>query len=149
VTSVQQVADIMNEIASASQEQSSGIAQVNTTIVTMDTATQQNAALVEEAAAAAASMREQAQRLVAAIAVFRIDERATAPVYAATAHAASHALPASMPPPASKVAHPPHPKLTARTPVQPRTGAGKSAGTGTANTRPAPKGPEGDDWEEF
>nr|WP_308700786.1 methyl-accepting chemotaxis protein [Pseudoduganella umbonata] len=142
VTSVQQVASIMNEIASASQEQSSGIAQVNTTITTMDTATQQNAALVEEAAAAAASMREQAQRLVAAIAVFRIDDRAMAPAFPAPVHVTSHA-PAI--PPASAVAHPPHPKLAGKPPVQART----AAGTGSAKARPAKKAPEGDDWEEF
>ncbi|GGY28668.1 methyl-accepting chemotaxis protein [Pseudoduganella albidiflava] len=142
VTSVQQVADIMNEIASASQEQSSGIAQVNTTITTMDTATQQNAALVEEAAAAAASMREQAQRLSAAIAVFRIDDRASAPVLAAAAYSPAHAHDAV--PPASAVAHPPHPKLAGKAPVQPRAAAGK----GAVKT-PAKKAPEGDDWEEF
>jgi methyl-accepting chemotaxis protein len=145
VTSVQQVADIMNEIASASQEQSSGIAQVNITITTMDTTTQQNAALVEEAAAAATSMREQAQRLVAAIAAFRIDEHTALPVFAAASHATTHAPAISMPPAASKVAHPPQPKLAARTPVQARTGAHK----GAAKPRPAAKAPEGDDWEEF
>jgi methyl-accepting chemotaxis protein len=142
VTSVQQVADIMNEIASASQEQSSGIAQVNTTITTMDTATQQNAALVEEAAAAAASMREQAQRLVAAIAVFRIDDGAMAPAFPAPVHSPAHA-PAV--PAASAVAHPPHPRLAGKPPVQARTGAGRS----NAKTPPAKKAPEGDDWEEF
>ncbi|WP_082507621.1 MULTISPECIES: methyl-accepting chemotaxis protein [unclassified Duganella] len=73
VASVQQVADIMNEITSASQEQSSGIEQVNTAIVEMDNATQQNAALVEQAAAAARSMQEQSERLVEAVAVFRME----------------------------------------------------------------------------
>ncbi|RBD10420.1 methyl-accepting chemotaxis protein, partial [Xanthomonas oryzae pv. oryzae] len=56
VASVQRVTDIMGEIAAASQEQSSGIEQVNLTITQMDDATQQNAALVEEATAAARSM---------------------------------------------------------------------------------------------
>lgn len=79
VTSVQRVAAIMSEIAAASQEQSMGIAQVNTTITAMDTATQQNAALVEQAAAAAASMREQAQLLVLAISTFRLDDRHATP----------------------------------------------------------------------
>ncbi|HTD07083.1 methyl-accepting chemotaxis protein, partial [Undibacterium sp.] len=52
VTSVQHVADIMSEITAASQEQSSGIEQVNLAITQMDEMTQQNAALVEQAAAA-------------------------------------------------------------------------------------------------
>ncbi|WP_017161497.1 methyl-accepting chemotaxis protein, partial [Xanthomonas phaseoli] len=53
VASVQRVTDIMGEISAASQEQSSGIEQVNQTITQMDETTQQNAALVEEATAAA------------------------------------------------------------------------------------------------
>jgi methyl-accepting chemotaxis protein-1 (serine sensor receptor) len=42
----------------------------------MDQATQQNAALVEESAAAADSLRQQAQQLVQAVAVFRHAETA-------------------------------------------------------------------------
>jgi methyl-accepting chemotaxis protein len=72
VTAVKQVADIMTEISAASQEQRSGIAQVNEAIVQIDDATQQNAALVEEAAAAAQSLRDQAQMLAEAVSVFRI-----------------------------------------------------------------------------
>ena len=72
VTSVQRVTDIMAEISAASQEQSSGIEQVNRTVTQMDETTQQNAALVEEATAAARSMEEQARQLSAAVAVFRL-----------------------------------------------------------------------------
>jgi methyl-accepting chemotaxis protein len=71
VTSVQRVTDIMGEISSASVEQTSGIEQVNVAVTQMDQVTQQNAALVEEAAAAAEAMREQAQNLADAVAVFR------------------------------------------------------------------------------
>lgn len=63
---------IMGEIASASQEQSRGIEQLNQAISQMDEVTQQNAALVEEAAAAAGSMEQQAADLSTAVAVFRI-----------------------------------------------------------------------------
>jgi len=72
VDSVKRVTDIMGEIASASQEQSSGIEQVNRAVSQMDTVTQQNAALVEQAAAAAGSLEEQARRLSDAVAVFRV-----------------------------------------------------------------------------
>ncbi|WP_369977371.1 methyl-accepting chemotaxis protein [Xanthomonas bundabergensis] len=71
VSSVQRVTDIMGEISAASQEQSSGIEQVNQTVTQMDEATQQNAALVEEATAAARAMEEQANGLSSAVAVFR------------------------------------------------------------------------------
>ncbi|MFY9314955.1 MAG: methyl-accepting chemotaxis protein [Burkholderiales bacterium] len=79
VAAVKRVTDIMAEISAASQEQSSGIEQVNQAVTQMDQTTQQNAALVEEAAAAAESMQEQAQNLVQAVAVFKLaqnEERA-------------------------------------------------------------------------
>ena len=73
VASVQRVTDIMAEISAASEEQSSGIDQVNRAVSQMDEVTQQNAALVEQAAAAAGSLQEQAQRLSEAVAVFKIN----------------------------------------------------------------------------
>lgn len=72
VASVKYVADIMSEITAASQEQSSGIEEVNVAITHIDEMTQQNAALVEQAAAAAESMQEEAQALSQAVAVFRL-----------------------------------------------------------------------------
>ncbi|MDP2977842.1 MAG: methyl-accepting chemotaxis protein, partial [Thiobacillus sp.] len=73
VTSVQLVADIISGSAAASQEQSSGIEQVNRAIAQMDQVTQQNAALVEEAAAAAESLQDQAGKLAEAVSVFRLE----------------------------------------------------------------------------
>jgi methyl-accepting chemotaxis protein len=72
VTAVENVVSLMNEITRASNEQSTGISEVNHAIVQMDEMTQQNVALVEEAAAAAASMREQARALEDAVRVFRL-----------------------------------------------------------------------------
>jgi methyl-accepting chemotaxis protein len=72
VKAVKQVADIMTEISAASNEQSTGIEQVNQAIVSIDDVTQQNAALVEEAAAAAQSMRDQADLLAQAVSVFKL-----------------------------------------------------------------------------
>ena len=72
VKAVRRVTDIMGEITAASQEQSLGIEQVNQAISQMDTATQQNAALVEEAAATAELMQEQSQELVDAVTVFKL-----------------------------------------------------------------------------
>ncbi|HEX7988460.1 MAG TPA: methyl-accepting chemotaxis protein [Duganella sp.] len=76
VASVRKVADIMGEITLASEQQSSGIEQVNVAITQMDEMTQQNAALVEQAAAAAASMREQAQALLAQVGQFTVADGA-------------------------------------------------------------------------
>lgn len=71
---IKQVSDIVGEIASASEEQSRGIEQVNQAVGQMDEVTQHNAALVEQAAAAAQSLKEQAERLTDAIAVFRLSD---------------------------------------------------------------------------
>ncbi|MGO4325630.1 methyl-accepting chemotaxis protein [Cupriavidus sp. 2TAF22] len=79
VSAIARVSGIMNEIAAAAAEQSSGIDQVNVAVTQMDEVTQQNAALVEQAAAAAGSLEEQARRLSAAVAVFRIGDGAREP----------------------------------------------------------------------
>lgn len=80
VNSVKRVADIVAEISAASEEQASGIDQVNTAVTQMDTTTQQNAALVEEAAAASKAMEQQAQTLVETVSYFSAagaDQRVT------------------------------------------------------------------------
>ena len=73
VGSIQRVSDIVAEISSASSEQSSGIQQVGDAVSQMDQVTQQNAALVEESAAAAESLKGQAQQLVQAVALFKLN----------------------------------------------------------------------------
>jgi len=72
VASVKHVTDIMQQISSASQEQSGGIEQVNSAVAQMDKITQQNAALVEEAASAAKSMEDQTTGLADMVAVFHL-----------------------------------------------------------------------------
>ncbi|WP_284614423.1 methyl-accepting chemotaxis protein [Aquabacterium humicola] len=73
VAQVRRVDDLISEITAATVEQSTGLDQVGTAIGQLDQVTQQNAALVEESAAAAESLRQQAQRLVEAVSVFRLD----------------------------------------------------------------------------
>ena len=73
VAAVKRVTDIMAEISAASSEQSAGIEEVNQAITQMDDMTQQNAALVEQAAAAAESMHGQAEVLVNAVSIFRLE----------------------------------------------------------------------------
>jgi len=74
VLSVKKVADIIAEISAASQEQASGIEQVNKAIMQMDQITQQNAALVEEAAAASQSMTVQATGLQTLVSKFSVNQ---------------------------------------------------------------------------
>jgi len=79
VDAIKHVTGIMQEIAAASQEQSTGIEEVNRAVSQMDDVTQQNAALVEQAAAAATSLKDQAQELEQAVAVFRMDQVVSRP----------------------------------------------------------------------
>ncbi len=74
--SVQRVTDLMADISAASDEQRSGIEQVNQAVTQMDAVTQQNAALVEQAAAAAQSMQDQAGALTRTVHIFRLAEPA-------------------------------------------------------------------------
>ncbi|ATO33253.1 Methyl-accepting chemotaxis protein III [Dickeya dianthicola] len=79
VAAINQVTDIVSEISASSLEQSSGVKQVGQAITQIDTVTQQNAALVEESAAAAENLKEQAQQLVQAVAVFQVASNAAQP----------------------------------------------------------------------
>lgn len=60
VTSARKVSDLVNEISSASGEQSTGIEQINKAMNQLDQVTQSNAASAEEAAASAEALSEQA-----------------------------------------------------------------------------------------
>jgi len=139
VTSIRRVTVIMGEISSASTEQSQGVSQVGEAVSQMDQVTQQNAALVEESAAAADSLKQQAQQLVSAVAVFKIDSSAwghdSSPALAApaTAHKAAPAFARSSP---------------SRSPaVRPPVAQRKPPSTARSAPVPAPAGT--DEWERF
>ena len=79
VESVKRVTDVVEDISTASREQSTGIEEVNRAIALMDEVTQQNAALVEEALDAVQVLQNQAQNLNHSVGVFKL-ERADNPV---------------------------------------------------------------------
>ncbi|HWI80410.1 methyl-accepting chemotaxis protein [Ramlibacter sp.] len=93
VASIRRVSEIMGEIASASQEQTRGIEQVNAAITQMDQVTQQNATLVEQASSAAQSMQLQAGSLVEAVSAFRLAEAQAAEAIARAQEAAPRPAP--------------------------------------------------------
>jgi hypothetical protein len=68
--SVKKVADISNEIAAASQEQSTGLSQISKAMNELDQSTQSNAATSEEVAASADEMNTQARNLQDLVAAF-------------------------------------------------------------------------------
>ena len=70
VGKVSQIDVLISEIAQSSQEQATGLNQVNSAINQMDQVTQQNAAMVEEATAAASNLRSEAGELARLVAGF-------------------------------------------------------------------------------
>ncbi|CPE98131.1 methyl-accepting chemotaxis protein [Burkholderia pseudomallei] len=89
VQAVRRVTDIMGEISAASEEQSTGIVQVNRAVSQMDAVTQQNAALVEQAAAAAASLEDQTRQMKQIVSAWRVEGASAAATPAASTSAAA------------------------------------------------------------
>ncbi|HKQ31047.1 MAG TPA: methyl-accepting chemotaxis protein [Burkholderiales bacterium] len=74
VVSVQQVTELIGEIAAASNEQSAGVEEINRAVIQMENVTQQNAALVEEASASSVALQEQSERLAQLVSRFKLKE---------------------------------------------------------------------------
>nr|WP_240943789.1 methyl-accepting chemotaxis protein [Janthinobacterium lividum] len=137
VDSVRRVTDIMSEIASASQEQSAGIEQVNLSIIEMDGMTQQNAALVEQAAAAAQSLQDQAAELAHVVSIFKLVEGEEKPTAYVPAPVAAVPVAVRKPAPALRPVKSLTRKAEAAAPVA-AAAPRKAAGAGS-----------NDEWEEF
>ena len=72
VSTIQNVSTLMAEMSTAAAEQATDITHVHTCVGALDAITQQNAALVGQATAAAQRLHQQAQRLQATVAAFRL-----------------------------------------------------------------------------
>jgi methyl-accepting chemotaxis protein len=72
LTQVDDINEIMVNIASGAQTQAAGLAEINTTINHMDQNTQQNVAMVEETTTASAALEQQAQQLTELISSFHL-----------------------------------------------------------------------------
>lgn len=132
VGSVKKVSDIVGEINAASDEQATGIDQINSAVTAMDKSTQQNAAMVEEAAAAAESMNEQARLLTELVSFFKVDDGSAASV--PPPRATAKAKPAA-PPQRARAAAP-----AARESNGAKNGHAKKNGSGTS---------EDSEWVQF
>jgi len=75
LASIRSVSGIMNEISVASNEQSSGIEQVNSAVTHLDEVTQQNAALVEQTTKSTRRLEEQGAKLMQALSVFKLGRK--------------------------------------------------------------------------
>jgi methyl-accepting chemotaxis protein len=70
IESVQQVSELIGQIATASVQQSGSLQEIREAITRIDDGTQQNAALVEETAACSLSLDDHAQSLFALVGRF-------------------------------------------------------------------------------
>jgi methyl-accepting chemotaxis protein len=74
VPDIRKTAQLVQEIASASAEQSSGVEQANTALQNLDKVIQQNASASEEMASTAEELSAQAQQLQTTVAFFKLEK---------------------------------------------------------------------------
>jgi methyl-accepting chemotaxis protein len=79
ITSVKRVSEIVTEVTAASQEQRSGITEVNHALLQMRNVTQQNTEQAEDAAAAAQSLEDEAAILVKTVSLFALSDTFASP----------------------------------------------------------------------
>ena len=79
---IRKTSDLVQEITVASEEQSSGVGQINGAITQLNQVTQKNAAGSEELAATAEEMSSQAEQLQQAMAFFKVEFASSATVHA-------------------------------------------------------------------
>src|SRR5262249_16632729 len=90
VPSIKKTADLVLDVAAASNEQSSGVGKINKAMSQVGQVTQRNASAAEELSSTAEEMASQAEALQELVAFFRVEDedgpdgyrRDTAPVFA-------------------------------------------------------------------
>ena len=73
VPSIRRTAELVQDVAAASNEQASGVAQINQSLAQVDQVTQRNASAAEELAATAEEMAAQAEGLQNLVSFFRVN----------------------------------------------------------------------------
>ncbi|URI11712.1 methyl-accepting chemotaxis protein [Aquincola tertiaricarbonis] len=107
VPSIRKTSDLVQEITAASEEQSSGVSQINAAVSQLSQTTQQNASSSEELAATAEEMSAQAEQLQNTMAFFRLSgtsRRREAEAAAPARHAIGQAQAAARRAPVKKAA---------------------------------------------
>jgi methyl-accepting chemotaxis protein len=104
VPSINKTSDLVQEITAASEEQSSGVGQINNAMSQLNQITQQNASASEELAATAEEMSSQAEQLQHSMGFFKVETSAAGSQHKTVAHKApaaggkaTAARPAKMP----------------------------------------------------
>ena len=103
VPDIRKTADLVQEIASASREQNTGVEQIGKAMIQLDTVIQQNASASEEMAAMAEELSGQSQQLASAISFFKLNASdAAAKPAPIAAHASSRGASVNKEAPADK-----------------------------------------------
>jgi methyl-accepting chemotaxis protein len=108
VPAIKKTSELVQEVAAASQEQASGVAQINKAMSQVDQITQRNAAAAEEMSSTAEELSAQAEALQQLIGFFQLKDGARVALASArpAAYPVAVHLPGAHPLPA---AQPPHP----------------------------------------
>jgi methyl-accepting chemotaxis protein len=153
VTSVKRVSDIIGEIDAASEQQATGIDQINLAIAQLDKNTQQNAAMVEEATAAAESMTEQSRSLMELVRFFKVGDTGEARPRVDSVRPAAPAAVAAAAAPKKRVAAGsgarPRPAPAKRDEHDKHAGQPMFSTRRSAPPPPAPPVSDDDEWKEF
>eukprot|EP01035_Chromulina_nebulosa_P010736 gene10736-biopygen8987 len=72
VSEINNIAELIGDIAHSAQEQATGINEINSAVSQMDRMTQQNASMVEETATSSVSLVDDADRLAELVARFKL-----------------------------------------------------------------------------
>jgi methyl-accepting chemotaxis protein len=87
VPSIRRTAELVQDVAAASNEQATGVAQINQSLAQVDQVTQRNASAAEELAATAEEMAAQAEGLQTLVSFFRVGNESRR---AMSAHTQAH-----------------------------------------------------------
>ena len=104
ITHIQGLSQVMEEIAAASNEQASGVDELNRAITQIDASTQQNASTVEELASTSDNLMSEAKDLAQSVGKFRVSSIAKSPEASSIKKTGTKAAPVK---PAPKKATPP------------------------------------------
>lgn len=95
VPAIRKTADLVQEVAAASNEQSAGVGQINKAMAQVDQVTQRNASAAEELSSTAEEMASQAEALQQVVGFFRVEGAEEAHRPAPSSHPAPSHLPAA------------------------------------------------------
>ncbi|QKV18602.1 methyl-accepting chemotaxis protein [Oricola thermophila] len=142
VTEVQEIASNVEAIIDSAREQTSGLQEINTSVYSVDSSTQQNAAMSEEMTASSHSLGQEVAAINSMLREFRIGMSQTLNAPAAREPKA----PAAPKPQAPRAAAPK--PVTEDTPARPRPSPARALGGQVAKAFGASTN-AAEDWEEF